>query len=169
MNIKRWWPLGLAVVATAGFGLWVGWRARRPVFSFLGDQKPYMAEQEVPDNFGRSSPDLETVYGFKADPDRIVAIADRQLLRAGWRKEHWSDLTDHDNDCAVYTEPGGLERIVLIEPNVSLPLYDVTSDIGIVSTPEKGWVGITVTRPEKALGWWDRAKMWLSHVFRGSP
>jgi|GEM_PF-4005169 len=173
-RLRRWWPLWLSVLATVAFGSWVAWRARQLEFTFLAGHKPYQAEQEVPDNFGqafygKARPYLQTVYDFKADRSAILRSADAQLLRAGWVKEHWPDWVDHDNDCVIYTEPGREGRAVSIEGDVSVPFYMLTTDITTGSVPEKGCVGIVVTRPYKKLDRKDRALAWFGKVFLGRP
>lgn len=168
----RWrWLFGGAI-ATVFSVSWVEYRARQPEFSFLAGKRPYLAEREVPDNFhpGRSAnPYLETVYGFKADPNSIIRQADNQLLAAGWKKGHWPDWVHNNNDCITYEEPGGQKRHVSIEPNVSIPVYELTTDLLTGGVPQKGWVGITVTRSEDRLNWLSRSLGWLSKVFAGTP
>ncbi|HTQ11940.1 MAG TPA: hypothetical protein VMI31_17900 [Fimbriimonadaceae bacterium] len=170
MRLRRWWPVWLGVLATVAFGLWVAWRARQPEFAFLAGQRPFQAETEVPSNIGwAGKPFLQTVYDFKADRKAIIRLADAQLLRAGWKKDYWQDWADHDNECVVYRESGADGRAVSIEGDVSVPFYDLTTDISTGGVPAKGWVGVVVTRPEKKLGWRDRAISWLGKVFLGRP
>lgn len=171
---RRWCRAVGALAVVALFGLWVGYRARQSDFSFLAGRRPLIAEYEVPDNFHPlqrdPEPFLETVFAFKADPNSITRQADSQLLGAGWKKDYWPDWGDHGNDCITYQEPGGQKRLVLIEPNVSVPFCSFTTDIVSGGIPQKGWVGITVSRPKLLeLDRWSRSQMWLRKVFAGAP
>lgn len=67
------------------------------------------------------------------------------------------------------SRPDGKMRI-LIEPNVQVPTYSLTTDIVMGGVPLKGWVGIVISQEKKRpADWRTRAAQWLNHVFLGKP
>ncbi|HVT11642.1 MAG TPA: hypothetical protein VHE55_05205 [Fimbriimonadaceae bacterium] len=168
--IRRWWPVLAGVLFTIPLGLWTSWRARQPEFTFLAGQKPLVPEFLVPANAPFGGPGFyETVYGFQADPKRITQMADEQLLRAGWTKDHdYDEILSRDG--VKYTEPGPYGRVMDIDFDVAVPTYAATTDIISIGSVRKGWVGIVMTQDKKPPpDWRTRMSHWLAHVFLGRP
>lgn len=172
-RLLRLWPVWSAVLTVLLLGSFIAWRSSQAEFSFLAGHKPtpvWKGRDNLYDFYAVTESD--SVYAFRADSASVIAQADRLLLiGAGWKKvvQNWPPGEPH-NEFVCYTEPQGLKRYVLINPNCTLPTGSLGVDF-MMYTPEyrPGWVCVTVLHSDIKLGWWDLTRSWLGRIFLGRP
>lgn len=171
-RLHRLWPVWSAVLAVILLGSFIAWRSSQAEFGFLSGHKPKRIWKGSKILLGiYYVTGADDLYAFRADPNAVIAMADRLLLGAGWRKvvKSWPQA-ERPSDFVYYVEPRGQDRFVLINPNSTFPTPSAAANY-VVYTPEyrAGWVCVTVLHPGTKLAWWDRTRPWLEKIFLGRP
>jgi len=118
--------------------------------SFLKGKKSIGKPHDVVDNLGGGPTMVDKAFTFAGDFQRLVKIADAELLPKGWKKsiyrESWMFDGPKNLRSAFFYDPKGYQRTVGIYEHCGKPPFLAASDLIVVGEFRKGWVGVTISR-----------------------